>query len=268
MDKTASKGPKHPILLVHGAGFRDTIFGFSYWGRLPKYFTQNGIAFFYGGTDAWGSIESNAAVLKERILGLQKEKNIEKVHIIAHSRGGLESRYLISALGMSGAVASLTTISTPHRGAKIMNLAHKIPDPLYRFVSFFVDIWNRIGGDKNPCFFTSSRQLSAVSCGAFNLKHPDAETVYYQSYAARLKYFFGDPLFLLLFILLRLTDGSNDGLCPVESAKWGNYQGVITTQGLFGISHAGVVDFYRIQYKGTNIPELFLNIAQGLSLRE
>jgi triacylglycerol lipase len=242
--------------------------GSSYWGRIPKYFRQNGVVFFYGGTDAWGTIESNAALLKERILSLQRERNIEKFHIIAHSRGGLEARYLISALGMSAAAASLTTISTPHHGAKIMNMTHRIPDPLYRFVSFFVDLWNRICGDKNPDFFTCSRQLSALSCGAFNRAYPNAETVYYQSYTARLKYFFSDPLFLLLCLLLRITDGDSDGLCPVESAKWGNYRGVISTQGIFGISHAGVVDFYRVKYKGMDIPQLFLNIAKELTSAE
>lgn len=258
----------YPLLLVHGAGFRDTILWFSYWGRIPKYFRQNGIVFFYGGTDAWGTIENNAALLKERILSLQGENNIEKLHIIAHSRGGLEARYLISALGMNAAVASLTTISTPHRGAKIMNLAHRIPDPLYRFISFFMDFWNRIGGDKTPDFFTASRQLSAISCDAFNRKYPNVETVYYSSYAAQLKYFFSDPLFLLLCLLLRITDGHNDGLCPVESAKWGNYRGIISTQGIFGISHAGVMDFYRVKYKGVDIPELFLNIARELAAVE
>lgn len=47
-----------------------------------------------------------------------------KVHIIAHSMGGLDSRYVISKLTCKGApcgdhVASLTTISTPHHGSAI-----------------------------------------------------------------------------------------------------------------------------------------------------
>jgi triacylglycerol lipase len=51
----------------------------------------------------------------------------------------------------------------------------------------------------------------------------------------------------------------------VYSAKWGDYKGVITTEGKFGISHAGIIDAYRIKYKGVNIPELYIAIAEDLS---
>ena len=45
----------------------------------------------------------------------------EKVNIIAHSKGGLESRYAISQLGLSPYVASLTTINTPHHGCTFVD---------------------------------------------------------------------------------------------------------------------------------------------------
>ncbi|GHV62931.1 hypothetical protein AGMMS49587_11280 [Spirochaetia bacterium] len=259
---------KYPILLVHGAGFRDKTLGFiDYWGRIPKYFSKNGITIYYGGTDSWGSVEGNAEIIRETILALIREEGLEKVNIIAHSRGGLESRYLISALGMDYAVASLTTISTPHHGVKAMNRALKIPTGLYKFASFFVNTWNKIQGDKNPDFFTSSRQLSEISCTEFNKNYPDSDTVYYQSYASQMKYFFSDPSFIFLNAYLKFTDGENDGLCPVESAKWGEFRGIITTRGAFGISHSGVIDLYRIKYKGMDFRELYLDIAKDLAAR-
>jgi hypothetical protein len=56
---------KYPVLLIHGAGFRDKTFGFiNYWGRVPKYLSKHGIAVYYAGTDAWGSIESNAEIIE------------------------------------------------------------------------------------------------------------------------------------------------------------------------------------------------------------
>jgi triacylglycerol esterase/lipase EstA (alpha/beta hydrolase family) len=129
---------KYPIVLVHGAGFRDKTLGFiNYWGRIPKHLEKNGVTVYYGGTDAWGSIEENAEILKNRILRILQEEDLEKVNIIAHSRGGLEARYLISALEMEEYVASLTTISTSHRGVKAMNTVVKIPDGLYKIPSFF-----------------------------------------------------------------------------------------------------------------------------------
>jgi triacylglycerol lipase len=263
----AGIGLKYPVLFVHGAGFRDTIMGLNYWGRIPEYLQRRGIPVYFGGTDAWGSIESNGKILKEKIGAILRENNAGKINIIAHSRGGLESRYLITALQMDHAVASLTTISTPHRGVRAMNMALWFPLWLYRGVSFFVNGVCKIAGDKTPDFFTSSRDLSEKHCGAFNKKYPDNERVYYQSYASKLKYFFGDLPFIFTYVLLRLTDGDNDGLCPIESAKWGDFKGIITTGGIAGISHAGIVDSYRINYGRIDIRELYLRIVKELAAR-
>jgi triacylglycerol lipase len=253
------------VLFVHGAGFRDRTLGLNYWGRIPGYFAQHGIAVYYGGTDAWGSVEENAKILEARLRRLVEHEGVEKVNIIAHSRGGLEARYLISGLGMDWAVASLTTVSTPHRGVKGMDLALRIPAGLYRFAAFFVNLWFRMLGDRRPDFFNSSRALSRLQCDEFNKKYPDRERVYYQSYAAKLKHCFGDPLFTLLNLYLKRTDGENDGLCPVESAAWGEYRGLITTGGIFGVSHAGAIDAYRVPCKGLAIPKLYLAMAEDLA---
>jgi triacylglycerol lipase len=258
---------KYPLILVHGAGFRDKSFGINYWGRIPRRLSELGVAVHYGKTDAWGSIEKNGERLKQTILDVLAGEGAEKVNIIAHSRGGLESRYVISALGLDSAVASLTTMSTPHRGAKAMNVALQFPLWLYRLVSALVDRWSESLGDREPDFFTGSRQLSERFCTKFNRNHPDRNGVYYQSYATKLRYFFGDPSYFFTWFLVKIYDGDNDGLCPVESAKWGNYRGLITTRGFFGISHGGILDLYRIPYKGVDIPELYINIVRDLAGR-
>jgi triacylglycerol lipase len=256
---------KYPLVLVHGAGFRDRSFGINYWGRIPRYLQERGVALYYGETDAWGTIETNGELLKRRIFEVLAETGAEKVNLLAHSKGGLECRYVISVSGMASRVAALVTMSTPHRGAKVMNVALKFPVWMYRFVSFFVNRWCEILGDGEPDFFTGSRQLSERYCSEFNRDCQDREEVYYRSYATKLRYFFGDLSYLLTWLLVRIFDGDNDGLCPVESAKWGDFRGVITTQGLFGISHGGILDLYRIRYKGVDIPELYANIVRELA---
>ncbi|QQO09131.1 esterase/lipase family protein [Breznakiella homolactica] len=257
----------YPVLFIHGAGFRDKTLGVNYWGRIPKHYVENGISVYYGGTDAWGSIEKNGELIQTRIHEILKTEKTDKVNIIAHSRGGLEARYVINELAMAEKIASLTTISTPHHGSKAMNIALRFPEKLYEFISFFINIWFKIAGDKYPDFFRSSRQLSEKKCSEFNSKYPNKESVYYQSYASELKYFFGDLLFLFTYPLIKIFDGKNDGLCPVESAKWGEFKGVITTKGLFGISHSGVIDLYRLKYKGLDLIQLYMEILKTLSER-
>jgi triacylglycerol lipase len=258
---------KYPLILVHGAGYRDRTFGLDYWARIPQWLADHGVAVYYGNTDAWASVEKNGEFLKETILGVLKKERAERVNIIGHSRGGLEGRYVISVLEMDWAVASLTTISTPHRGLKAVNLALHIPRWFYRFVAFLVNSLFRLIGDRAPDFMTSSRELSERLIRDFNRRCPDKPSVYYQSYAAQMSHFFSDPQYLLTWPLVAMTDGANDGLCPVESAKWGVFRGVIRPGGIFGISHAGIIDAYRTRYKGIDIPAWYLNMVRELAVR-
>jgi triacylglycerol lipase len=266
-DTAESINLKYPLILVHGAGLRDKTFGINYWGRIPRYLAERGVKVYYGGTGAWNVIEKNGETLKQTVRSVLAKTGAEKVVIIAHSRGGLEARYAIGRPGMAGKVAALVTMSTPHRGAKAMNVALKFPRRLYRFVSFFVNCWSRILGDTEPDFYTGSRQLSEKWCAEFNRNNPDSGEVCYQSYAAKLRFFFGDLYYLLPYILVRIFDGDNDGLCPVESAVWGDFRGIVTTRGIFGISHGGILDFYRVRYKGVDIPELYADIVRDLAAK-
>lgn len=61
------------------------------------------------------TIEDNAAAIAKVVDTALSENNCEKVNIIAHSKGGLDCRYLITSMGYANKVASLTTINTPHR---------------------------------------------------------------------------------------------------------------------------------------------------------
>jgi len=47
-----------------------------------------------------------------------------RVHLLAHSMGGLDSRWVLAQDGMADNIASLTTIATPHRGTSLGNLAY------------------------------------------------------------------------------------------------------------------------------------------------
>jgi len=64
---TADKSPlKYPIILVHGIIAHDRPTFFKYWGRIPKTLQETGTRVFFGNTDSWGDIKSNAENLKLR----------------------------------------------------------------------------------------------------------------------------------------------------------------------------------------------------------
>lgn len=254
---------KYPIVLVHGTGFRDRKH-INYWGRIPKALEKEGARVFYSNHDAWGTIESNAGIIKNSVLDVLSKTGSEKVNLIAHSKGGLEARYMINTLGMDRYIASLTTISAPHHGSRIMDTFCRAPKSLYRFVSVFVDFYFKILGDSSPDFYNASRELSSESIKIFNNTHANLNHIYYQSYASKMKNSFSDILLFIPHLVIKKFEGENDGIVSVDSAKWGDFKGVITGNRRRGVSHADVVDLRRMNYSGFDIREIYVGAVECL----
>ncbi|NLD46723.1 MAG: triacylglycerol lipase [Clostridiaceae bacterium] len=254
---------RYPILMLHGMGFRDFKY-FNYWGRIPRELKRHGATIYYGNHEAWATIEDNAEFLKQRIIEIIDNEGCEKVNIIAHSRGGLDARYMISILGMSEHVASLTTISTPHHGSKIVDIVYKLPEPLINLIGNSLNKNAKMMGDKRSDIFASSRQLSVSSCEEFNKMVINSEKVYYQSFAAVMNNIFSDYILTIPNLLLRFAEGKNDGLVSVESSKWGEFKGVLSTKHSRGISHGDVIDLRRNDYEGFDAREKYIEIVSEL----
>ncbi len=249
---------KYPVLLVHGMGFRDRKH-FCYWGRIPKKLRELGCSVFFGGQDSNADVETNALHLARRIDEILLETGAEKVNIIAHSKGGLESRYLISKLGMADKVASLTTISTPHNGSRSVDLLMKFPRPLIKLGCVFVDLWFRILGDKKPNTYGAICSFLTESAKRFNEEVRDSESVFYQSYAFVMKNPTSDIFLWYTNLFVSLVEGENDGLLTPEAVKWGEFKGIYRGAGRRGISHCDEVDLrrHRLSKKnGEGVPDI------------
>jgi triacylglycerol lipase len=254
---------RYPLILVHGVLFRDLKY-FNYWGRIPKELIRNGAQVYYGNQEAVGTIATNAEDLRDKIFEVLKETGAEKVNIIAHSKGGLDSRYAISRLGMADKVASLTTISTPHRGCRFVDKACGLPDGIYRGVANFFDRSFQKLGDKRPDFYTATRQFATADSEAFNQSTPDSPDVYYQSYMSKMKGPRSDLMLAVPWLMVKSLEGDNDGLVSVGSAVWGNFQGVLESKSRRGISHGDIIDLRRADYKGFDVIEAYIGIVAAL----
>jgi triacylglycerol lipase len=270
----AACATQYPVVLVHGAGFGDTTLGIGYWGRIPAALEAQGAWVFYGETDGWGSVESNAAQLKARVEAILAETGAKKVNIIAHSKGGLDARCMISSLGMEKQVASLTTFSTPHRGvAPLDTILEPVPDFLLRALGFAANGVRYVMGDKQPDFYTGVIELTAAGAAQFNKQNPNKKGVYYQSYAAAMRIPMSDILLCWPNLFIKKTEGENDGLVPVSSAKWGEFKGVLRGTGKRGISHADLADLRRSDIPiaagtgETNIRALYIAVVADLKAR-
>lgn len=254
---------KYPILLVHGMGFHDHQI-FNYWGRIPRKLKMQGNRIYYGKQDSHASAEDNGRFLYGRLQEILKETGAGKVNIIAHSKGGLDSRWMISHLDQGAHVASLTTIATPHHGSRTVDILMRLPDPLIRTAAFFCDCWYRMMGDRTPDSYQVFHGLTTEHMETFNRQTPDVEGVYYQSYAFVMKHIWSDLLMSLPCMVVRILEGASDGLVTPESAMWGDFQGVFTGSGRQGISHCDEVDRRRrkLSRKRSGEPGTISDIAE------
>ena len=255
---------RYPFVMVHGIGFRDLRF-FNYWGRIPLILKKHGATIFYGHNKAWGSLEENARLIAESIDKALAQTNCEKVNLIAHSKGGLDCRYLISSMGYADKVASLTTINTPHRGSELISLLNRLPDSIYRLIANCISRLFAVSGEDTPDCYASSKELSPEFCAVFNQDNPDVPGIYYQSYGSVMKSCFSDSLLSIPYLLMCICKGpDNDGLVDASSMEWGNFRGILKNKYHRGISHGDMIDLKREDIKGFDVLNVFYEIVVNL----
>ena len=260
---------KYPILLVHGVFFRDFRY-VNYWGRIPKELQRNGATVYYGQQQSAAAVEDSGRELADRIRQILAETGCEKVNIIAHSKGGLDSRAAIAHAGCAPCVASLTTINTPHRGCVfVQHLLDTLPAGMVRWIAARYNALFRRLGDEAPDFLGGVQDLASGACQAFNQKVTDDPGVFYQSVMTTMKSprSAGFPLNITWFLVNRYDRQPNDGLVALSSAQWGEFLGNVTVPGRRGVSHGDVIDLMREDIPGFAVRDFYIQLVHGLQER-
>ncbi len=203
-----------PIVLVHG------LFGFdrlrlagltlaNYFPTIPDLLHGAGNRVLLPYLSPTAGVANRAAQLKDF---LDQNAPGEAVHLIAHSMGGLDCRYMISRLGMAERVLSLTTLGTPHRGTSFADWAiarlERVVKPVLDFLCLpaqgFYD-------------------LTTANCRAFNEQVPNVPGVRYFSVAGKHDGNLFTPEWLLPYYIVLASEGPNDGVVSVASASYGEH---------------------------------------------
>jgi len=106
------------IILAHGVLGFDSIAGAEYFNGVKKHLEDTrGVTVTTTTVDAIGNVAIRAEELADKIAELPGEK----LHIFAHSMGGLDARYAIAKnlSGIVARVAALVTIGTPYLGSAV-----------------------------------------------------------------------------------------------------------------------------------------------------
>ncbi len=256
---------KYPLVMVHGIFFRDWE-RFNYWGRIPGELTANGATIFYGGHQSALPVVESAEELKQQILAILDATGCGKVNIIAHSKGGIDSRYAISRLGLAPYVASLTTVNTPHHGSDLAGtLLEMTPGKVVtsigkRYSSIFTKL-----GDARCDFAGSVNELTAARCEELNRQMPDSPGIRYQSVGSKMASWKSAPFPLNVgYSIIKPIGGDNDGLVATRSMAWGEFFPLVTGSGRQGVSHADMIDLTRKNIPGFDVTEFYVGLVAAL----
>lgn len=252
---------KYPIILVHGIAAKQLRI-LNAFGKIGEELEKEGYKVYVADTDGFGSVENNAKQLKKYIEKVLTERNVDKVNIIAHSKGGLDSKYMITKLGMEDHVASLTTLCTPHKGSIIASKIWKLPMPIKKVIAFFIDMFYCVFlGDKHPDSMRACEQLRAVDEAEETLQF--SYKVYCQSYSTNISsvkdcFVMGLPMKLQHHFEVM----DNDGMVSEESAQFGCYRGKCLD---IPVSHVQIIDLFSKKSQKEQIYAFYKQMCAELS---
>jgi triacylglycerol lipase len=167
--------------------------------------------------DPIGSVKDRGDQLANKIV--KQTAPGDRVHILAHSMGGLDARQAITnRKDLVDRVATLVTIGTPHRGSPVADavanktgqLLDKIPNLLRQKLESNTE---------------ALRDLTTKVCSAFDDATPDVPTVRYINVAGDASKGNNELLLSQLAAAIgKITGETNDGLVTKKSAMRPNNQ--------------------------------------------
>jgi triacylglycerol lipase len=201
-----------PIVMVHGIGAFDRLFARrrpakEYFPGVRPMLEAAGNRVVMPRLPGTAGVEARSAALKSAI---RWELGGQPFHLVGHSLGGLDSRFLVSNLGMAGQVVSLATMGTPHTGS---SFADWLVD---RFARYFQPLYRRFNVPCDAVF-----DLTTAHCRRFNEQTPDVPGVRYFSVAGEIERPMLPRGFRLTARIVEKHEGPNDGVVSVASARWG-----------------------------------------------
>lgn len=180
---------KYPIVMAHGfLGWNRALNVLDYFNGIPQTLSRNGAEVYATKTSTINSVEFRGEQLLSQVRTIRAITGSDKVNLVGHSQGGLDSRYVASVDPQ--AVASVTTVASPHQGTGFADtLAAGLGDGegagadtlRAKLVYTFAEIVGLgIGAASGTPLTNPQKQdakaainsLSTESISAFNIKHP------------------------------------------------------------------------------------------------
>jgi triacylglycerol lipase len=224
---------RHPLVLMHGFGVLAAVRRGGMLHEQAMHLRRRGVWAFAPNVSPYHTVSARADQWAARFERILRETSARRLHLVAHSMGGLDARFLVSRRGWNERVATLTTVSTPHRGTAAADYVMEQPERLRRLAAAAAEWLGRqvLPADGASDFARAVSELRpAYIRDEFNPATPDAPSVDYRSYAGRAGRGTDvpiNPFFRLLNSVIYQREGVNDGYVAAESARWGDFRGAL-----------------------------------------
>jgi triacylglycerol lipase len=170
---------KYPIVLAHGLGGFDQLFGvLDYWFGIEDALEDGGAQVFVTTVSQLESTEARGEQLIDQIEQIVAITGKPKVNLIGHSHGGLDVRYVASV--RPDLVASVTSVGSPHKGADLADFLRAnvqggsfTEAVLAAFANSLGTVLGLLTGHTNPQdAIAALDSLTDQGTAAFNAAHP------------------------------------------------------------------------------------------------
>ncbi len=263
---------KYPVVLAHGMGATDGMLGFfEYWYGIEDALEDEGANVYVTRVNCMDSTEKKGEQFRQEFLYYLAASGASKANVVGHSHGTVYTRHAITNLGISSKVASHTSVCGPQRGSAVADvIIDVLPDSGEWLVGAALDVvYGFILGDTDPNSLENAYAVSRPYMkNVFNPNTPNVSSVYYQSYATKIKYLTADMVLQPTWLLMNFYEGANDGLVSVTSAKWGNFRGV--ESGAWwcgGVSHLNAINHFFGITPGFDAKGWYVDIVSDLKDR-
>ncbi|MDA8141641.1 MAG: hypothetical protein M0036_23605 [Desulfobacteraceae bacterium] len=250
---------KYPIIMAHGMGFVPTATYPNSFPGIVEALRARGATVFTPTVEPLGPTREKAEEFKTEFLKIKAVSGAPKYNILCHSHGALYTRDAISNLGLGPYVASWTSAAGVNHGtviAQMMTTLSEVAPGLADMIGGLLPV----SGDPAKLAVNIEQLTPDYVINTFNPNTPNVKGIYYQSWCGQYRYYnllktsvdftkmiidelngdtgtlSPDEAIVALYKVLPdtateiyyLGGGGNDGLVPVESAKWGTYLGTQT----------------------------------------
>jgi len=265
----------HPIVLAHGIARFDALTnrvfkidnqdgddGLHYFRYIRTHLQEHDFTVQHSHVEWARGLDVRSKTLRREVERILAEEHAEKVHIIAHSMGGLDTRRMLFDSrndGLYKRVASLTTLGTPHFGSPVA-------DFLVR------NMGNLVSQFGLP--IEGVQDLTTEACRSFH----DTADAWESNCGVRFRTYAGAQNVLHIFNPLKIAwgiikpiEGDNDGLVSVKSARWKTEYFV---EPVLDADHLNLLGWWDLSELAQNvwpaeletrIKQVYLNIANDLA---